>query len=132
MLSTSRLFIACKLPSIVNLPAHPSCDIPLDDGSIRASRTLYARLLEIVLFATTRFHDTVSRGRLLNRFGKDFEGIDSSLANNFALVVITAISAVTTFVTIGIVGGWPFMICALLLYSLYWRCECSMNRSGSS
>lgn len=32
-------------------------------------------LLEAVLFAHIRFHDTVSRGRLLNRFGKDFEGI---------------------------------------------------------
>ena len=31
-------------------------------------------LLETVLFANIRFHDTVSRGRLLNRFGKDFEG----------------------------------------------------------
>ncbi|VDB88774.1 unnamed protein product [Peniophora sp. CBMAI 1063] len=102
VLTTSRLFIAY-------------------DGSIRASRTLYARLLDIVLFATTRFHDTVSRGRLLNRFGKDFEGIDSSLANNFALVIVTALSAATTFVTIGVVGGAPFVICAVLLYSLYWR-----------
>lgn len=31
-------------------------------------------LLEGILFANLRFHDTVSRGRLLNRFGKDFEG----------------------------------------------------------
>lgn len=43
-------------------------------GSIHASRVLYQRLLETVLFAHIRFHDTVSRGRLLNRFGKDFEG----------------------------------------------------------
>ena len=46
----------------------------LYNGSIRASRVLYERLLESVLFADIRFHDTVSRGRLLNRFGKDFEG----------------------------------------------------------
>ena len=46
----------------------------LYSGSIRASRVLYERLLESVLFADIRFHDTVSRGRLLNRFGKDFEG----------------------------------------------------------
>lgn len=36
-------------------------------------------LLETVLFANIRFHDTVSRGRLLNRFGKDFEGHSSSV-----------------------------------------------------
>ena len=46
----------------------------LYSGSIRASRVLYERLLESVLFADIRFHDTISRGRLLNRFGKDFEG----------------------------------------------------------
>ncbi|KAG6901340.1 hypothetical protein C0995_013396 [Termitomyces sp. Mi166 len=45
----------------------------LYNGSIRASTVLYKRLLETVLFANIRFHDTVSRGRLLNRFGKDFE-----------------------------------------------------------
>ena len=45
----------------------------LYNGSIRASRVLHERLLESVLFADIRFHDTVSRGRLLNRFGKDFE-----------------------------------------------------------
>ncbi|KIJ58251.1 hypothetical protein HYDPIDRAFT_34366 [Hydnomerulius pinastri MD-312] len=46
----------------------------LYNGSINASTVLYKRLLETVLFANIRFHDTVSRGRLLNRFGKDFEG----------------------------------------------------------
>lgn len=39
-------------------------------------------MLETVLFATLRFHDTTSRGRLLNRFGKDVEGLDSSMADN--------------------------------------------------
>ena len=64
-----------------------------DHGSIHASTVLYERmfhysvptmtyanlshigLLETILFANIRFHDTVSRGRVLNRFGKDFEGL---------------------------------------------------------
>ena len=40
---------------------------------------MYQRLLESVLFAKIRFHDTVNRGRLLNRFGKDFEGVPGHL-----------------------------------------------------
>lgn len=36
---------------------------------------LRAGLLERVLFANIRFHDTINRGRLLNRFAKDFEGM---------------------------------------------------------
>lgn len=39
-------------------------------------------MLKAVLFAQLRFHDTTSRGRLLNRFGKDIEGLDSSMADN--------------------------------------------------
>jgi hypothetical protein len=71
-------------------------DHTLDTGSIHASTVLYkstlhlyisrvlddrlcTELLETVLFANIRFHDTVSRGRLLNRFGKDFEGDGSSV-----------------------------------------------------
>lgn len=42
-----------------------------------------AELLKAILFAPIRFHDTTNRGRLLNRFGKDLEGIDSSLSDNF-------------------------------------------------
>ena len=48
----------------------------LYSGSIHASTVLYKGLLEAVLFTNTRFHDTVNRGRLLNSFGKDFEGMD--------------------------------------------------------
>jgi hypothetical protein len=39
-------------------------------------------MLETVLFAPLRFHDTTSRGRLLNRFGKDIEGLDSEMADH--------------------------------------------------
>jgi hypothetical protein len=44
-------------------------------------------LLQSVLFAPIRFHDTINRGRLLNRFGKDFEGIDSSLIDSLGRYV---------------------------------------------
>ncbi|KAF9007916.1 ATP-binding cassette transporter [Cyathus striatus] len=90
-------------------------------GSIHASTVLYKRLLEAVLFANIRFHDTVSRGRLLNRFGKDFEGIDSSLADNFGRSIIYGLSASTTLVTISVVGGLPFVIAAIILGSIYFN-----------
>ena len=51
-------------------------------GSLKASKTLHNAMLEAVLFAKLRFHDTTSRGRLLNRFGKDVEGLDSKMADN--------------------------------------------------
>jgi hypothetical protein len=50
-------------------------------STLESDRVL--ELLKAILFAPIRFHDTANRGRLLNRFGKDFEGIDSSLPDNF-------------------------------------------------
>ncbi|KAF7972890.1 hypothetical protein HWV62_16688 [Athelia sp. TMB] len=93
----------------------------LYNGSIRASTLLYQRLLESVLFANLRFHDTVSRGRLLNRFGKDFEGIDSNMSDNFGRSIMYGLSAATTFVTISVVGGPGFVLAALILGSLYYN-----------
>lgn len=78
-------------------------------------------MLKTVLFATLRFHDTTSRGRLLNRFGKDIEGLDSSMADNFLRSLSYGLSVVTTFVSITYVGGWPFVGAGLLMLILYYR-----------
>ncbi|OCH85283.1 hypothetical protein OBBRIDRAFT_839078 [Obba rivulosa] len=72
---------------------------------IHASIVLYRKLLEGVLFANIRFHDTVSRGRLLNRFGKDFE----------------ALFRTTLGVAFTIVGGLPFLVAATILGTLYYQ-----------
>ncbi|CCM00229.1 uncharacterized protein FIBRA_02257 [Fibroporia radiculosa] len=94
--------------------------IVLYQGGIHASTVLYKRLLEGVLFANIRFHDTVSRGRLLNRFGKDFEGIDSNLPDNFGRSMAYGLSAATTFVTITYVGGFPFLLASIIFGALYY------------
>ena len=93
----------------------------LYQGSIRASVILYKRLLESVFFAKIRFHDTVSRGRLLNRFGTDFEEIDSSLSGDFGRCIISGLSALTSFITIGVVGGWPFLAVTLIVGIFYYQ-----------
>ncbi|KIY53870.1 multidrug resistance-associated ABC transporter [Fistulina hepatica ATCC 64428] len=87
----------------------------LYDGAIRASHVLHKRLLEAVLFAHIRFHDTVSRGRVLNRFGKDFEGIDSNLSDNFGRTIAYTLSSIVTFVTIIYVGGPVFLLAIVIL-----------------
>ncbi|KAK2461264.1 hypothetical protein APHAL10511_006791 [Amanita phalloides] len=95
--------------------------VVLYSGSIQASTVLYKRLLESVLFANIRFHDTVNRGRLLNRFGKDFEGIDSTLSDNFGRSMMYFLSTVTSIATVSVVGGLPFILATGLLGVLYWN-----------
>ncbi|KAG0704981.1 multidrug resistance-associated ABC transporter [Suillus ampliporus] len=91
----------------------------LYNGSIHASTVLYQQLLETVLFAQIRFHDTVSRGRLLNRFGKDFEGIDSRLSDNFGRSIMFALSFIVMIVSVSLAGGVPFLIAIVLLGFMY-------------
>ncbi|KAJ7270116.1 multidrug resistance-associated ABC transporter [Mycena haematopus] len=55
-------------------------------GALRASRKLFKELLVTVVRATFRFHDTTPQGEMLNRFGKDIETIDSSLASSLQQV----------------------------------------------
>jgi hypothetical protein len=93
-------------------------------GRIRAS---HQRLLESVLFADIRFHDIVSRGRLLNRFGTDFEcwfypifgfkvthadcllGIDNKLSDDFGQTIEYGLSVITTVITLGYIGRPPIV-----------------------
>ncbi|KAG8959224.1 hypothetical protein FRC03_008275 [Tulasnella sp. 419] len=93
----------------------------LYQGSIHASRILYQRLLESVLFANIRFHDTTNRGRLLNRFGKDFEGLDSSLATNMGRTLIGSLTVATTFITVAVIGGPWFILAALFIAMFFYR-----------
>ncbi|WOO81435.1 ATP-dependent bile acid permease [Vanrija pseudolonga] len=90
-------------------------------GSLRASRILQQKMLESVLFATLRFHDTTSRGRLLNRFGKDIEGLDSSMADNFVRSIAYALNVVVTVSSITYIGGWPFVAAGLLMLGVYYH-----------
>ncbi|OCF33530.1 ATP-binding cassette transporter [Kwoniella heveanensis BCC8398] len=90
-------------------------------GSLRASRKLHNAMLESVLFSTLRFHDTTSRGRLLNRFGKDIEGLDSSTADNFVKSASYGLNVVVTFVSITYVGGLPFIIAGGIILIIYYQ-----------
>ncbi|KAH7104982.1 multidrug resistance-associated ABC transporter [Auriculariales sp. MPI-PUGE-AT-0066] len=89
-------------------------------GSLQASRTLYERLLEQVIFAKMRFHDTINRGRLLNRFGSDFESIDSVLSDQLGNMLICALSVVVTLCAVIYVGGIAACGATALLGVAYW------------
>ncbi|KAH8825289.1 multidrug resistance-associated ABC transporter [Flagelloscypha sp. PMI_526] len=102
----------------------------LYEGSIVASKSLYKKLLEAILFANIRFHDTVSRGRVLNRFGKDFEGIDDSLANNIGQTFIFGTTLMISAIVVSIVGG-PIMFVTITLLAFIYYSGKDMRRLDS-
>ncbi|WWD04597.1 hypothetical protein V865_002668 [Kwoniella europaea PYCC6329] len=90
-------------------------------GSLQASKKLHNAMLESVLFSTLRFHDTTSRGRLLNRFGKDIEGLDSSTADNFVRSLTFGLNVAVTFISITYVGGLPFILAGSVILVIYYQ-----------
>ncbi|TFK86901.1 ATP-binding cassette transporter [Polyporus arcularius HHB13444] len=99
-------------------------------GGIHASFKLHHELLESVLFANIRFHDTSSRGRLLNRFGKDIEGIDSSLPDDLARSIICGLSSAVTVVTLTIVGGPLVVLTVIVLGFLFFTTAKAYNQTN--
>lgn len=55
--------------------------------SLAASRKLFDDLVKVIMRAPLRWLDTVPTGRILNRFSKDFETVDSRLINDIAYLL---------------------------------------------
>lgn len=69
-------------------------------GVLGANKTLYAELLHRVFRAPLRFFDTTPIGRILNRFSKDFETIDSNIPNDLLNFVIQWVIIVSSMITV--------------------------------
>ncbi|KAG0234216.1 hypothetical protein BGX31_004638 [Mortierella sp. GBA43] len=87
-------------------------------GSLRASRSLYERLLVSVIRAPIRFFDTTPKGRILNRFSKDFEVIDGQLMNKMVSMMLDTLGVLAVFLLISLVTP-GFLIAAVLIALVY-------------
>ncbi|KDQ49974.1 hypothetical protein JAAARDRAFT_42467 [Jaapia argillacea MUCL 33604] len=87
-------------------------------GALRASRVLFKQLLVAVVRATMRWHDVTPQGRMLNRFSKDIETVDSSLAGSLQAVNSSMATFFASVITVTVI--FPlFLIPAFLLGSIY-------------
>ncbi|XP_022091453.1 multidrug resistance-associated protein 1-like isoform X2 [Acanthaster planci] len=103
-------------------------------GVLRASRSLYRRLLTNILRAPMMFFDTTPTGRILNRFSKDTYSIDenipfavASFLRMFMLVVATFIVITWSTPLFGIVI-LPVIIAFALLQRFYIATSRQLNR----
>ncbi|KAH7927030.1 hypothetical protein BV22DRAFT_1032254 [Leucogyrophana mollusca] len=87
-------------------------------GTIRASRLLFRSLLTGVVRATMRWHDVTPQGRMLNRFGKDIETIDSNLGSTLANVNHSLATFIAAIITIAVFFPF-FLVPAAVLGYLY-------------
>lgn len=96
--------------------------------SLRASRSLFGRMLWRTMHAPMRFFDRTTRGRLLNRFGQDMEVIDATFARAIADVAIRVTQLLATSIALYMVGGILFVFALLALLPLYsWIATCYMG-----
>ncbi|RCH99356.1 hypothetical protein CU098_007426, partial [Rhizopus stolonifer] len=72
-------------------------------GLLGASKTLYANLLHRVLGAPLRFFGITPLGRILSRFSKDFDFVDSSIPRHLMMFVVQWINIFTSAITVCIV-----------------------------
>ncbi|KAG2206947.1 hypothetical protein INT47_008416 [Mucor saturninus] len=82
-------------------------------GVLGANKRLYAELLHRVFRAPLRFFDTTPIGRILNRFSKDFETIDSNIPNDLMNFIIQWVIVISSMMTVSTV--LPIFLIPMLL-----------------
>ncbi|RUP51635.1 P-loop containing nucleoside triphosphate hydrolase protein [Jimgerdemannia flammicorona] len=107
-------------------------------GTVKAARSFYEQLLNAVMRAPVRFFDTTPVGRIMSRFSKDFEAIDSSLAMVCSAFIDTLLSLIAIIVVISLVTP-AFLVAAaiigtifLLMGKLYVTCSRDLKRLDSN
>ncbi|KAH8109668.1 hypothetical protein DFH11DRAFT_1843160 [Phellopilus nigrolimitatus] len=88
-------------------------------GALRASRQLFKQLLTAIVRATMRWHDVTPAGRMLNRFSKDIETVDSSLASSLQAVNSSLASFFSSMVVVVAVFP-PFVFPAAFIGYFYY------------
>ncbi|CDO68601.1 hypothetical protein BN946_scf184996.g32 [Trametes cinnabarina] len=98
-------------------------------GALRASRILFEKLLRTVVHATMRWHDVTPQGRMLNRFSKDVETIDMSLAGTLESVYQSLGSFAVSVITVIVI--FPlFIVPATFLGYMYRRIAIAYLNTG--
>ncbi|CAF1117338.1 unnamed protein product [Didymodactylos carnosus] len=85
-------------------------------SAYQAGKKLHYAILNGVLRAPMSFFDTTPLGRIVNRFSRDIDSVDSSLPNSLSSALTTMVSVVVTMIIL--VYGSYFSIIALIPLSI--------------
>ncbi|RUP16849.1 P-loop containing nucleoside triphosphate hydrolase protein [Jimgerdemannia flammicorona] len=88
-------------------------------GSLEASRSLHANLLDRILRAKLRFFDTTPLGRIVNRFSSDMETVDQNVAPSASYLLYSVIA--TSYVIMLVSYVTPlFLIPGFFIALIFW------------
>ncbi|KAK9867452.1 hypothetical protein WJX84_001002 [Apatococcus fuscideae] len=79
-------------------------------GGLNASRKLHSRLLERVMRLPMSFFDSQPSGRLLNRFTKDTEAVDTQILPMVGEVLICGAMVMGSVLTVIIIAPWMALL----------------------
>eukprot|EP00095_Tigriopus_kingsejongensis_P008533 maker-scaffold81_size397536-snap-gene-2.18 protein:Tk08533 transcript:maker-scaffold81_size397536-snap-gene-2.18-mRNA-1 annotation:"multidrug resistance-associated protein 1 isoform x4" len=88
-------------------------------GGLNASTKLHNNLLAKILAAPMSFFDTNPKGRILNRFGKDVDAVDTNVPSNFNSICRLLFNTFGTIVVICATNPL-FIVVFIPLFLAYW------------
>ncbi|KAI5993554.1 hypothetical protein EDD15DRAFT_2167135 [Pisolithus albus] len=88
-------------------------------SGLKASRSLFYRLLGRVVHATLPWHDATPRGQVLNRFSKDMDAIDVSLSNNVSTISNAFVNFIVAVITV--IVFFPAFIVPAMAIAFFYR-----------
>ncbi|SPO25635.1 uncharacterized protein UTRI_03000 [Ustilago trichophora] len=91
-----------------------ACSALICTSSVLAGSRMFQQMLNAVLQAPLRFHESVRLGHILKRFGQDMESIDSHLAEEISEFLNGLLATIISILGM-LVGGGPVIIVLFLL-----------------
>lgn len=98
-----------------------SSTILLNFACLRGSQLLHNRMLQRVLRAPISWFNVTPSGRIINRFAKDIDTIDTTIRFNVRMLMVVALRSVTSLILISVGSKFSimFIVPVVLLYFLF-------------
>ncbi|KAM5431744.1 hypothetical protein MferCBS31731_007749 [Microsporum ferrugineum] len=94
-------------------------DLGIFFGALKASSSIYSRLLDAIIYAKFTFFDNTPLGQITNQLSKDVEVLDQSLVR-FSISMcqlVTSLAMVAIYIGTILPG---FMVAAVFIFLAYW------------